>query len=52
MENVIEKVIANPLSKYCENNSKLHRSQIEARENQSVIGQIAVMIDKIEKIWN
>lgn len=51
-EKVIERVIADPLSKYCENNFKFHRSQIEAGKNKSAIDKVAFMIDKIEKIWN
>lgn len=50
IKKVVEKVTFEQLLKFCENNSKFYRKQIKTKKNHSVIDEVAVIMDKVEKI--
>ncbi len=51
MRKLVEKVIAEELSRFCEINLKLHKGQLEVEKSRSAIDVAAIMIDNIHKIW-
>ena len=48
---VVEKLVAEELSKFCEANAKLHQGQVGARKMRSAIDATAILIHKVNKIW-
>ena len=48
---VVEKLVAEKLSQYCEAQEKLHKGQMGGRKHRSAIDAAAVMIHKVHGIW-
>ncbi len=48
---VVEKVVAEQLSHFCEINDKLHKGQMGARKFCSAIDVVALLIYKIQEVW-
>ena len=48
---VVEKLIAEKLSQFCEDQGKLHKGQMGGRKYRSAIDAAALMIDKVHKVW-
>ena len=51
MGKVIEKVVAEQLSQYCESYSKLHPGQMGGRKERSAIDAVAILVHTVQKIW-
>lgn len=47
----IEKLVAEQLSQFCEENKKLHKKQMEAKKQQSAINAAAITIHKVNEYW-
>ena len=50
MEKLVEKVVAQELSQFCELDHKLHKSQMGARKSRCAIDAAAIMVDHIYRI--
>ena len=48
---VVEKLVAEKLSQFCEAKGSLHQEQIGGRKHRSAIDEAALMIHKVHKIW-
>ncbi len=48
---VVEKLVAEKLSLFCEAQEKLYKGQIGGKKHQSAIDAAALMIHKVYKIW-
>lgn len=48
---VVEKVIAEQLSQFCEKFSKLHPSQIGGRKEKLAIDAVAVLVHTVQESW-
>ena len=48
---LVEKVIAELLSKYCEEFSKLHPEQMGARKQRCAIDVIASLVHNVQEFW-
>ena len=51
MGKVIEKVVAEQLSQYCESYSKLHPGQMGGRKERSAIDAVAILVHTVQKGW-
>ena len=51
LRKVVEKVVAEQLSQFCEANRKLHKGQMGARKHRSAIDAAALLIQKIQAVW-
>ena len=51
MGKVVEKVVANELSLYCENYSKLHPGQMGGRRERSAIDAVATLVHTVHEKW-
>lgn len=51
MEKLVEKVVAQELSHFCELNHKLHKGQMGARKSRYAIDVATIIVDNIHKIW-
>ena len=51
MGKVIEKVVAEQLSQYCESYSKLHPGQMSGRKERSAIDAVAILIHTVQERW-
>lgn len=52
MGKLVEKVVVDGLSHFCETNLKLHRGQMGARKSRCTIDVMAIMVDKVHKVWS
>ena len=52
MGKVVEKVVAEHLSQYCEAYSKLHQGQMGARKEQSAIDAVAILVHSVQEKWS
>ena len=52
MGKVVEKVVANQLSDYCETFSKLHPRQMGARKERSAIDTVAALVHIVQEKWS
>lgn len=48
---VIEKLVADQLSQFCENFGKLYKGQIGARKRRSAIDAAAILIQQVDSSW-
>ena len=48
---VVEKLVAEKLSQFCEAQGKLHKGQMGGRRHRSAIDAAALMIHKVHKTW-
>ena len=48
---VVEKVVAEQLSQFCEANGKLHKGQMGARKHRSAVDAAAILIQKVQETW-
>lgn len=48
---IVEKVVAKQLSQFCKKNKKFYKQQIEVRNYSSVIDVAALLIQKIQEVW-
>ena len=48
---VVEKLVAEQLSQFCETNGKLHKGQMGARKHRSAIDAAAILVQKVQEIW-
>lgn len=48
---LVEKVVAEELSQFCETNQKLHNGQMGARKNRCALDAVAIMVNSIHKAW-
>ncbi len=51
MSKVVEKVVANELSLYCENYSKLHPGQMDCRRERSATDTVATLVHTVPEKW-
>lgn len=51
LEKVVEKVVAEQLSRFYETNGKLHKGQMGARKYRSAIDAGALLIQKVQEVW-
>ena len=51
MGKVLEKIVANELSRVCEAENLLWPTQMGARKSRSAIDAVAMLINNVEKIW-
>ncbi len=51
MGKVVEKVVAQELSQYCEKYSKLHPGQMGGRKERSAIDAVATLIHTVQEKW-
>ena len=51
MGKVLEKVIAEQLSQFCESFCKLHMGQMGARKERCAIDAVALLVQRVEEIW-
>ena len=52
MGKVVEKVVANQLSDYCETFSKLHPGQMGTRKERSAIDTVAALVHVVQEKWS
>ncbi len=52
MGKLVEKVVVEELSQFCETNLKLHKGQMGARKSRCAIDAVAIMVDRIHKVWD
>ncbi len=52
MGKVVEKVVAEHLSQYCEAYSKLHQGKMGARKEQSAIDAVAILVHSVQEKWS
>lgn len=48
---VVEKVVADQLSRHCESHSKLHPGQMGARKERSAIDAVATLVYTVQESW-
>ena len=51
MGKVIEKVVAEQLSQYCESYSKLHPGQMGGRKERSAVDAVTVLVHTVQERW-
>lgn len=51
MRKLVEKVMAEQLSIFCEANKKLHVRQIEAQKSRYAVNAIVIMVNSIHALW-
>ncbi len=51
MGQVVEKVVAEQLSQYCEKYSKLHPGQMGGRKERSAIDAVATLVHTVQEEW-
>lgn len=51
MGKVIEKVMEEQLSRYCESYSKLHLGQMGSQKKRSAIDAVAILVHTVQKAW-
>ena len=51
MGKVVEKVVAQELSQYCEDYSKLHAGQMGGRKERSAIDAVAILVHTVQEKW-
>lgn len=51
MGKIVEKVVAEQLSHYCENYSKLHSVQMGGRKERSAIDAVAALVHTVQERW-
>lgn len=51
MGKLIEKVVVEQLSQYCEDYSKLHPGQMGGRKKRSAIDAVAILVHTVQKAW-
>ena len=51
MGKVVKKVVAQKLSRYCENYSKLHPGQMSGRKKRSAIDAVATLVHNVQETW-
>lgn len=49
---MVEKLVAEELSQFCETKGKLHKKQIKSRKYYSTIDAATLIIHKVHKIWD
>ena len=52
MGKLLEKVVAEELSLFCETHLKLHKGQMGARKNRCAIDATAIMIENVHESWD
>ncbi len=48
---MVEKVVAQELSQYCEDYSKLHAGQMGGRKERSAIDAVAILVHTVQEKW-
>lgn len=48
---VVEKLVTNQLSQFCEDFGKLHKDQMGARKRQSAIDVAAILVQQVDNSW-
>ena len=51
MGKLVEKVVAEELSQFCETNQKLHSGQMGARKGRCALDVVAIIVNSIHKAW-
>lgn len=51
MGKIVEKVVAEQLSHYCESFSKLHPGQMGGRKERSAIDAVAILVHTVHEKW-
>lgn len=51
MGKILEKVVAERLSQFCETSAKLHPGQMGARKERYAIDAVAVIVHQVEQAW-
>ncbi len=51
MGKLVEKVVAEQLSQFCESHQKLYVGQIGARKGRCAVDAVAIMVNSIHKAW-
>lgn len=52
MGKVVEKVVAEQLTQYCDTYSKLHSGQMGVRKERSAIDAVAILIHTVQEKWS
>ncbi len=48
---VVEKLVAEQISQFCESKWALHNDKVGARKNWSVIDAVAILVQKVQDVW-